>query len=384
MQELRYKIFSGLVVAGLVLLTSLSVHAQDWEQSFPPQALESHLPYQATRVLVITAGQLDEDTNRLQKALISRINGIDDATAVTIPSLNGRDVDDRELLASVEKVHPDVILIIRLFNPENSRATAIGTFYGSDKKVVSAFALEEGQVMKSRTEEETSDDGRQPLPLPKKSKSEDEEEEAEEPTAKQEPEAEKQRDPSEGVSSKTAEAVSSIGEERRKKAEARRDNYEDGVIEVHSTAARVFYRGVYKEKISPQTFLREVGKPELAAQYEKRRDHKRSISALSGVMTVGGLLLLSGGAASNSEQIATAMLIAGGASGTVGFIGLLSAIAWNPFPLDASEARRLAHEHNKKLEGRPDDLSLQRPAPSLDIGAGPMGNGAGFVLKATF
>jgi hypothetical protein len=78
------------------------------------------------------------------------------------------------------------------------------------------------------------------------------------------------------------------------------------------------------------------------------------------------------------------MLIAGGASGTVGFIGLLSAIAWNPFPLDASEARRLAHEHNKKLEGRPDDLSLQRPAPSLDIGAGPMGNGAGFVLKATF
>jgi hypothetical protein len=392
MQELRYKVFSGLVVAGLVLLTSLSVHAQDWEQSFPPQALASHLPYQATRVLVITAGQLDEDTNRLQKALISRINGIDDATAVTIPSLNGRDVDDRELLASVEKIHPDVILIVRLFNPENSRATAIGTFYGSDKEVVSAFALEEGQVMKSRSEEETSDDGREPLPLPKKSKSGDEE--AEEPAGQKDPESKKQRDPSEGVTSKTAEAVSSIGDEEEQSSEVRRDTLEHGELMVtevnlHNQSAGgkptklYFYRGVYKEEISPQQFLEEVGRPELIGEYEKRKEQRTGLFVASAITGVAGSAMIFAPLYETRRSIRIGLTAGGALFYAASIVGLTGALVMSPFPLSASEARKLAYQHNKKLEGA-ENMSLDRPRPSVEVGAGPMGNGAGFVLKATF
>jgi hypothetical protein len=411
-------------LAGILL--SVPAHAGGWGAAITSEALATYLPPSASRVLVVTAGDADPALSELRKVIVARVNAIDGKAAVTISSLNETEDEDDALLRKARRIESDATLIVRLFSPAEGSATAVGTVYGPKDAVFGAFALEQGDRLEPRPADTGgARSGREPSEATSDEASEPGDEDAKR-SASETGESD-QPAPSEGVRQETSDAVASIGaDDDDSYAPSRSERYKENVLTVSetrihnvdtgkTTSRLYFYRGVYKQALTPEEFLRELGREDLIETFDQRKAMKRGGIILSALTTAAGATVATVALIKNEncnidpsrecvDQFPAnrTAAIAGGIIGSVGAIGLVAFIGIKPFPLNGSEARKLAYDYNESLDESDDDgedrdrepsreqeaekrdLSWKPSAPSIDVGAGAVGRGAGLILRGRF
>lgn len=141
------------------------------------------------------------------------------------------------------------------------------------------------------------------------------------------------------------------------------------------------YRGDQRESLRGEAFYREIGRPELAEEYETQSLLKWS--------AVGGLAVAGAGAAAliaftGEPGDEARVALAGAAGGALFGSAVLVGALYNPHPIELDEAKQLARDHNQKLR---DDLGLSQEVAaeqtsSLEWSVGL--TGAGAALRVEF
>jgi hypothetical protein len=398
------RIFAPFLATALLvaLAPSLAV-AQDWRTAMPTEAVQSYLPPDAKRVIVVPAGDRSDDAADVAEAMVSSIDGRADTTAVTVDGIAAGAPDDEAILERADTLAAEVVLVVRVFKAEGVAPTAVGTIYVDGDDAFSAFAVEAGEVLEARRS-----------PTDEHAASKDEPADAsEDPADERDPAEQDAQDPSEGVSPGASAAVESVQTDNEKSIETRLTALESRVLfvsefRIHgsdgSTESRLtFYRGVHRQEISPEAFFEELDRPELAVQYRKAKTLRTTVAIASVTGLLGGAVLLtygatrygdcSGTAISCDEQRARSniVMLSGGSILALGIGGLIALEATDPFPISPAKARELAYNYNKDLSEELDvpdayePFSANRKPIEIDIGAVPLeGGGLGLSLSGRF
>jgi hypothetical protein len=386
----------------VALAPSLAV-AQDWRSAMPADAVQSYMPADAKRVIIVPAGDHSDDAADVADAMVSAIDSREGTTAVIVDGIAAGADDDEAILERASSLAADVVLVVRVFKAENSGAsTAVGTIYVDGDDAFSAFAVEAGEALEARRS-----------PTDERAASKDEPADtSEDPADEREPAEQDAQDPSEGVSPGASAAVESVQTDNEKSIETRLTALESRVLfvsefRIHgsdgSTESRLtFYRGVHRQEISPEAFFEELDRPELAVQYRKAKTLRTTVAIASVTGLLGGAVLLtygatrygdcSGAAISCEEQRARSniVMLSGGSILALGIGGLIALEATDPFPISPAKARELAYNYNKDLSEELDvpdayePFSTNRKPIEIDIGAVPLDGGLGLSLSGRF
>ncbi|MGM0557963.1 MAG: hypothetical protein ACQEVA_16375 [Myxococcota bacterium] len=387
------KYICALFAACICTLVVAPASAQEWSDSLPPEAVETYIPSDTDRVVVVPAGENQDETKTVASALTSVIDGLDARTAVTVPGIARGVEDDDAILERADSLAADAVLIVRIFASDDAPPTAVGTFYTKDGTAFSAFALEKGETLARR--EHT----RSP-PKSKVDAKDESDESADENTA-----------PSEGVTPDTSDAVESVNEQNEASYETRLTSLESRILRVSelklingdgsSESRLTFYKGIHHREITPEEFFTELDRPGLAKQYRRNKRIRTwtSIGSVTGLLS--GAVMLTYGATKECNAFSAAecdrhqrnmnvVMISGATVLVGGVVGLIILEATSPLPVDPAEARELAYEHNVELAeelGVPEKaqpFSEDKRALEVDFGLGPMGDGAGAAIYGRF
>ena len=132
---------------------------------------------------------------------------------------------------------------------------------------------------------------------------------------------------------------------------------------------------------------RAIDRPDLAKLYLQRTNQASMQGALGGVLVVGGLVAMIGGAAADrcsrdygcESHSATGVIVAGLLGAVIG--GVVAAAGPNPRPISDEELRRLVDSHNGAVQRRASAPSGPKVTGAPYIGPGGQ---PGLALAAAF
>lgn len=142
----------------------------------------------------------------------------------------------------------------------------------------------------------------------------------------------------------------------------------------------ILYRGKYLQPIEWEEFYQTVGRKDLLARYRKGVCIRTGLVIGGIVVGLGGtglmfIPLLSAGEDQFDRDMKW-LYIGGGVLLVGGLVALIGAY-YDPQPVDASEARRLADEYNQRLMRElglsPNDVGAPAPPRQPPVGASPFG-----------
>ncbi len=126
------------------------------------------------------------------------------------------------------------------------------------------------------------------------------------------------------------------------------------------------FQGRDHHPISPDVFLRIVGRDDLARSYHRQDVARKTLMGVGGAAAIGGLffsgivMLARAGAQPAADCVGSgcepqsAMSAArwGLAAAATGLVALIIGRAWDPTPVGADEAEALARDHDQRLRAR--------------------------------
>ncbi|WP_168210780.1 hypothetical protein [Persicimonas caeni] len=342
---------------------------QGWEATFLPSRVNSHVDDDGLKYVVVAAGEADESTEEAAAALAVALRDgeaalvMDDAALGEVAGL-----DDDKVVAKAQGLPVDQVVIVRVFpGGEGNPDTAVVTVRDKAGEAVWALSGTYGEPVEAK---EAEGGGL-------------------------------------GVSRNAAEAVGETVESEAEADEEAREQYAkqfiwfQDMIGVNQYGAVVSswsnaYQGKYRKLLGPEEFYREVGRPDLAAEYSSNSSKMGWGIAMTTVgivgATVGGSWLLVEGISSNYDADAdttTPLLVTVGS--TLLAIGGYVVMPDKLHPIEPSEARELADKHNQKLK---EELGLSKdysPMPQAsrnsikyNFGFGAAPGGAAGVLRVEF
>ncbi len=346
----------------------------EWQKSFPADKLLTYLPDDQEGVIVVAAGdhvEAESAADTIERALRSTDshNPVmnDDVLA------DNAKVDDETIIEKTQHLPVLYVAVVRVFGDEGQSANAVVTFYDKDTgESVSAFSTDRGQPMPATEQPSSSADS--------------------------------------GVSREAADAVSETTETSEKTVEDAKEEYLENyvwfeeIVGVNESGGMVGrwttpYRGKYKEPLEGADFYEEVGRPDLASEYRTNTAVKwgsglgligagvgASVYGFTRIGTCDDYSYDDPGYDDCNDKASTQMLIGIGVGSAAYLAGYWILALYDAHPVDAPEARRLADQHNKKLQ---EDLDLSDSPEaakmkwSLDVNAMP-GEGGGLRLRVDF
>jgi hypothetical protein len=208
-----------------------------------------------------------------------------------------------------------------------------------------------------------------------------------------------------GVAESAARALDQVEKETAHTTSSYDDQYVDfiDVVTIQTNGRYVNVQqgiqpvqGKYKKPLEGASFYEVVGHPELADSYRRTRNWKLGLALGGGALFLGGLtygvlgILDDGcsagrlGAAVGGDGVCSrdyTQLIVGGGVALVGVLAGTVGLTLNPHPVDATGARQLADEFNRRLR---EGASLPARPPELQAGLFARPGGGGVALGGRF
>jgi hypothetical protein len=362
----RLSSFYALLV---ILLMTTSASAQDWVTTLDAEGVNSHVAEDDLKFVVVAAGEVDATTEAAAKALGDALRAGSAGLVMSDDALGEvRGLDDDKISAKASSLPVDRVAIVRVFpGGEGKPDTVVVTVRDKAGEAVWALSGTAGQAVEAK---QGTSGGM-------------------------------------GVSRKASEAVGEVTESETTSTEEAREAYAKQVIwfqnmvgvnqygNVVSSWSTV-YKGKYRQRLEPEDFYREVGRPDLAEAYASNSSQASWSSALA---TIGLLGTIGGGSwwlaegisssyGADSDTTLPIVITAGSAAMMVaGFVIMPDKV----HPVSSSEALEMADEHNKKLKkelGLAHDYSPlprgENQALKYNFGIGATPEGAAGVLRIEF
>jgi hypothetical protein len=168
-----------------------------------------------------------------------------------------------------------------------------------------------------------------------------------------------------GVSAQTSEAVSEVTEENSKSVEKKRQKFAEKFLWFNGFNRPL--RGKYAEKITFSKFYRDVGRPDLAKEYEANKSKATTGGIVGGIgylgLVGGGTWWLISSTPGMGSSTVPAVITLSGLGGVIaGALITPDRIQ----PVERSEAFKLADQHNQKLRDKTGVGSDYNPIPDKD------------------
>jgi hypothetical protein len=361
-------VFSLTLLAGVLL--SSPAFAQDWATTFDAEAVNSHVAEDGLKFVVVAAGEADATTELAAKALEDALRAGSAALVMNDDPLGTvKGLDDDQVLAKAKALPVDQVAIVRVFpGGEGKPATVVVTVRDKAGEAVWALSGTSGSAIEAKEQQVAG---------------------------------------GMGVSRKASKAVGEVTESETKSSDEAREEYAKRVVWFQSmigvnqygnvvSSWSNAYKGKYRERLEPEEFYREVGRPDLAKEYASNTNQ----AAWAGLIgTVGFLSALGGGtwwmveglsgSYDDSADTTLPMVI------TLSGVGMMiTGVIIAPdeiHPVSSSEALEMADKHNQKLKK---ELGLAKdysPLPRADnqslkynFGIGATPGGAAGVLRVEF
>jgi hypothetical protein len=192
----------------------------------------------------------------------------------------------------------------------------------------------------------------------------------------------------------------------RSEAEDRRIGFDVVLYPRHgATLVTIPYQGPDRTPLVGASFYEALGRPDLVAEYRARSARRSWLIGVGAAVALGGALYTaaswpSGGNDPGSptfveqmnrdSQRAQDAIVTGAAISAGGLVLMMIGAFTDPNPVDEVEARRLADEYNRRLEGKLGALGTSSGAgtrperPRVAFGAAPAPGGAMAALAVTF
>lgn len=348
-----------LMLVLTALLWSSNVFAQTWDDTFEPGAIHSYMSPEGHKFLVVAAGEASESTQAAATSLEAALRS-GPATLVmndeALGSLVG--LDDAAIVEKAGALPVERIAIVRVFaGATDDQETVVVTVHDKVGKNLWALSGTRGVAIAARTGGLGAISGIE-------------------------------------VHTGAAESVRDTVRSSSQDREAARNSYAErflwsqDLVGVNQYGGVLFerptiYKGKYKEKLTPEEFYLEVGRPDLAEELASNQT-RGTIGIIVGSVGVLGLTgggtwmlmeaLLSGTGGEydpdTGETITEdANYLGPGVVMGASVVAIVAAAFISPDqmqPVSQSEALRLADQHNQKLKkelGLDDDYSII-PDPS--------------------
>ena len=305
--------------------------AAGWEATFGADPVATYLDQDGMRYIVVAAGEQPGTSRAATNALSTALRaGGRTKLVMGGESLgNVAGLDDQTIVTRVKDLPVDRVVVVRVFDagPGNPQQ-AVVVMYDKGGDVVGALNGSSGAAIAPKVAEGTS----------------------------------------QGVSSRAANAVSSVSQRANLSTEEAEAEYNrqclsfDGWVAVTSGGGVVSwstpYQGIPGVEISHEEFFHAVGRADLAESYNTRMTTRLSLILGGIVLEAGGLALFLlgpdgivgdggfGGSLSGPVQI-VGLSMAG--------VGMLAAVVGfyiDPHPVSIGQAARMAEDHNDRLKRR--------------------------------
>ncbi|MGQ0506986.1 MAG: hypothetical protein ACT4TC_16875 [Myxococcaceae bacterium] len=346
------------MIPSTLLLLALSV--TNWDATFPPAALATHLDGRTQKAIVIAAGEPTDEArsaaSALQKALTKTV-GVKLAMGDEAVKKSVADSDE-QLIDNAKQLPADTFFVVRVFaNDAEKTSTVVVTAYDKNKKLLFAFSTEPTTPLAAK-------EGTQAA---------------------------------EGVSRSAMESVYRLDPVRT--ADGKLSPYEEEKLEVEEGVlvsvnsgnvvggwSRIV-QGKYRRQVEIEDFFSIVGRDDLRDFYVGRSRLKTALTVAGIIATcAGGAMTVYGMVQPCQRQDANtfaclqrdkSLLYGGLGLGAAGLVSWIVGLSLNRNPVTLSEARKLADDHNRKLS-RDIVSQAKSPTPRFRIAAAPTAGGAFF------
>ncbi len=352
----------GVAVFGLVLAlwVASSAQAQNWAETFTAASLASQVQAGSTRVIVVAAGADRAGAKEVTVAIEARLRSLSAALVMSDDALGAvSDLDDAAIVSRAAPMPVDRVLVVRVFAGASGAApTAVAILYAKDGSVVTALNGTRGQPIAAAPVVTPTPVAAAPAPS--------------------------------GVDTRAADQVSAITRNHQASREGAQRQYDEQYVAFDDMAAvtaggsvvatwSIPYQGKYRKPLEGADFYEAVERHDLTDLYRKKRNLKTGLIVAGLLGSSAGYVLLLYGIVAAGTEVCTGpydcnteydFTLAGVGAGIalVGSIVWLVAASMNPHPIDATEARRIADQHNQRLRDR---LGLSNDSAALDIPQAP-------------
>jgi hypothetical protein len=350
-----------------IIAAALPAHADEWKQTFVPPSVETYLEGGDLKIILVAAGEDPGGLAQAAAALEGALRAGSKVSLVMNAEALGdvKTLDDQAIVAKAADLPVAMVAIIRVF-PSGDSATAVVTFYDKPGKVIIAFTARRGTPLAARSAEASA---------------------------------------GEGVDTRAVKTVGKVLKEQKSAGAGAVEEYQKKYLwfaegaAVHPYTGRVMatwsilYRGKYKQPIEWVDFYETVGRKDLADEYN-------SGVAIRTGLVIGGIVVGLAGAglmfiplrSTGEEQFDEDMkwMYIGGGIMLAGSLVALFGAYYDPQPVGASEARRLADEYNRRLMKdlglSPQDVTAPAPMrqPSIGVSGFIAPGGGGLMLGVEF
>lgn len=321
-----------------------------WAQAFPADSVATYFDA-GTSVLVVAAGERSR-SERPAVALVQALRQTGSLSLVMTGEALGdvAGLADEAIVKKAEALPVDIVSIVRAFptSPGEPDIAVVTHFRRADGGLAHAWSASPGSPLERRGEASTA---------------------------------------SVGVEAQAVEQVQAVTEAGAKDAARRQAEAKDLFIGYDDYIATngygqeirqitKFYQGPYKKPLSVGELLTLVERPDLKQRYDRTMELKIVMSVVGIGVALGSPLALAGMDAGGGNPddftmrlvLFTGLLSGGAILGTVGLL-------LDPSPVPLPELRRLADEHNQKLQDEVADGTRFR-WPEVRLGVAPVRGGA--------
>jgi hypothetical protein len=361
-----------------VFLFPMTAVAAHWGATFSPEAVATHVHGSDLKILVAAAGEELEETQTAADALAIALRDCGKTALVIGTAGLGRvdHLDDETIVAKSAARPVDQVFVVRLFpSGAGKPPSAVVSMYDKSGANVGAFTAVGGVALARKKSASGS-------PLAETDSAADPEQanqavasSGDTGSAKNtEPESHEPGGVGGGIRADVAEMVSKVTDgldntSAKEEYETRAILFQDlAVVSVNTGAVRTWampLKGKYKEPLEGIDFYEYLGRQDLAAQYRSRNMGRWGLVIGGGAVAIAGTYWAATGIGNRTDECKyyssldnscliykrdTTQATAGAVVAGVGYVAaLVGYFLFNPHPVDAPEARRLADEFNEAL-----------------------------------
>lgn len=325
---------------------SKSVEAPGWAQAFPADAVATYFDAK-TSVVVVAAGERPR-SERAAAALVQALRQTGTLSLVMTGEAMGdvAGLADEAIVKKAEALPVDIVSIVRAFptSPGEPDIAVVTHFRRADGGLAHAWSASPGSPLERRGEASTA---------------------------------------SVGVEAQAVEQVQAVTEAGAKDAARRQAEAKDQFIGYDDYIATnaygqeirqitKFYQGPYKKPLSVGDVLALADRPDLKAKYDQRMQLKIGMAVVGFAAMAGSLVVLQ--VMDYEHGFETGLYTAAGLAlggGVLAYAGLFM----DASPVSTEALRRIADEHNQKLQDEVADATGVR-WPEVRLGVAPVRGGA--------
>jgi len=335
-----------------IALTPVLALAADWTGTFPPGAAASYFGGVGHSVLVVASGGVSDEREAATKALSTSLRESSSFPLVMDGAALGdlSDLDDGAIVQKASHLPIARIAVVRVFaGSAGAEPTALVTIYRKDGSALNGFSAKPGTALVASSEDAGS-----------------------------------------GLNRGVAETVSTISSDSAKSKAAASEEFDQNfiwfqeVVTVNAQNGSVMgstaipLQGKYRKPLEGAAFYEAIDRPDLASSYRTRQIVRGSLIGVGVAGIVGGALAPL--YASDENRWTTMGAVLGG-----GVVLALVGGSIDGHPIPATEARRLADEHNSRLKERLGLASRDASAPKkIKAGLFATREGGGVTLGGSF